>query len=381
MLRTRLLTLAFALIATAGCSSTWWRLSLPGGDVVMTTAETRAIHQTRPLDGSPIGRVRPAVLNCAEPSPDIAVAVSKAFGAAASAAANLPNGIEPKLAIAVSRTQAQSMAQLTERLATIQLLRDGLHRACEAYANGAISDTTYAVMLSRFDKMMVTMLLGEMTAGAFGRTLAGLGTEAESAVTSSLDHSEKKDESRNIESQLNRVDERKGPLEAKEAAGTASEAEKRELADVRKSSETLKRDLIQALKAEAKSASRTSNVTATGAISAPKTAEIAHELAEMQRKYIENLNFDAVEVACMSALDRITGAATQPTPLVTYCSQTLLPEIQRAKVELLKPLIERANSERDRAKQRATTTNLAAEVEAYLNDIKRVLDAYGGLKK
>jgi hypothetical protein len=188
-------------------------------------------------------------------------------------------------------------------------------------------------MLSRFDKMMVTMLLGEMTAGAFGRTLSGLGTEAESAVTSSLDHSEKKDESRNIETQLNRVDERKGPLEAKEAAGTASEAEKRELADVRKSSETLKRDLIQALKAEAKSASRTSKRDRVGghrgAQDGGDRARAGRDAAQVRREPELRCGRGRVHVGA-----RPESRGRRPSDaLATYCSQTLLPEIQRAKVE------------------------------------------------
>src|SRR5204862_6868923 len=72
--------------------------------------------------------------------------------------------------------RAESLAQLTNRLATIQLLRDGLYRACEAYANGAVSEITYAIMLSRFDKLMVTLLTGELVAGNFGQSLAVLGT-------------------------------------------------------------------------------------------------------------------------------------------------------------------------------------------------------------
>ena len=38
---------------------------------------------------------------------------------------------------------------------------------------GAISDTTYAVLLSRYGETMITMLLGELAAGAFGRWLRG----------------------------------------------------------------------------------------------------------------------------------------------------------------------------------------------------------------
>ncbi len=60
---------------------------------------------------------------------------------------------------------AEAMAQLGQRLATIQLLRDGLYRACEAYANGALDKSSYSMILSRFDDTMITLLLGAEEAG------------------------------------------------------------------------------------------------------------------------------------------------------------------------------------------------------------------------
>jgi hypothetical protein len=71
---------------------------------------------------------------------------------------------------------------MTERTQTIQLLRDSLYRACEAYANGALSDTTYALLLSRYDDTMVTMLSSELVAGAFGRTPGAISSEAQHSL-------------------------------------------------------------------------------------------------------------------------------------------------------------------------------------------------------
>lgn len=181
---TRVIAALSVAALLAGCGGMRF---LPGGRAIVTDAQERAILEMKAGDGSVPGRVKPAYLHCAEPSPDIAVAVSKGFNLGTSLSVPLPQGVEPKLAFAVSHATAQAMAQLTERLATIQLLRDGLHRACEAYANGAISDTIYAVMLSRFDKLMVTMLLGELTAGAFGRSLAALGTDADALSSALID--------------------------------------------------------------------------------------------------------------------------------------------------------------------------------------------------
>ena len=47
-------------------------------------------------------------------------------------------------------------------------LRDGLYRACEAYANGAIGADAYALVLSRYGQLMTTFFLGQDVTGAAG---------------------------------------------------------------------------------------------------------------------------------------------------------------------------------------------------------------------
>jgi hypothetical protein len=77
-----------------------------------------------------------------------------------------------------ARSLTASVAQLGERLASIQLMRDKMYRACEAYGNGAINSTTYTAVMARFDKTMTSLLSSELAAGAFGRELASLGGSA-----------------------------------------------------------------------------------------------------------------------------------------------------------------------------------------------------------
>jgi hypothetical protein len=50
------------------------------------------------------------------------------------------------------------VASIAMRTQTIQLLRDGLYRACEAYMNGAIDQHQYNVLLLNIDRLMVTLL-------------------------------------------------------------------------------------------------------------------------------------------------------------------------------------------------------------------------------
>lgn len=249
---------------------------LDGGRTLVTSADLRVINRVKVVSDNDRGRIKPDYVTCAEPSPDVAKAVATAFELAGKVKAEgLPQGIEPELALAISRSRAESVAQLAERLATIQLLRDGLYRACEAYANGAISETTYAVMLSRYDDTMVTMLLGEFAAGAFGRSLATLGGAA------------------------------KGGADTGDANGTGGEAE--------------------------------AAATAGGAITiGPKDDQIAKQIAAIQRKFIENLNSDAMVVACITALDRGTD-----TMLSKFCLSDLLPAIQRSQTALLSLILMR----------------------------------------
>ena len=97
---------------------------------------------------------------CAEPSPDTI--------AAAAASAGLSGGVSgipeaPTLAADVAGNAARSeqAAYIGARNATIQLLRDGLYRACEAYMNGALGDFGYGLVLSNYGRVMTALLSAE----------------------------------------------------------------------------------------------------------------------------------------------------------------------------------------------------------------------------
>jgi hypothetical protein len=291
------------------CSRDVQLKSLAGGQMLVTTADYRAINQI-PVGGKSIhGRIAPKYLTCSEPSPDVAKAVSTALSVSGSGGVTLPNGVTPEVAAAVSRAHAEALVQLGERLATIQLWRDGLHIACEAYANGAITDTTYAVMLSRFDKTMVTMLASELATGAFGRSLAAAGAGGEGNSSAAADLADKLNRSRQAEAAVQDAQQQRdaAQLAASQADDSSKSAAQNNLNRSRKNLENVQRDLSNNLKAEAASAAKVAAITAVGGISASNNPEIAKTLAEIQRKYIENLNVDALEVACVSALDRSTS--------------------------------------------------------------------------
>lgn len=156
-----------ALLALTGCTGpSVNRQGLGTSDTLATTAETRLVY-SRPTNNWTDGRVTPDHIVCAEPSPDVAKAIATALSAAIEAEAKGTTGTisDPKAGISLSRSRSESIAQLGKRLGTIQLLRDGLFSACEAYANGALTRTSYAFLLSRFGDVMVTMLAIELAAG------------------------------------------------------------------------------------------------------------------------------------------------------------------------------------------------------------------------
>ena len=165
------------LSACVGENPIQWQ-SFSDDSVLATKAEYRTVTRTSVAAQSDFGRIKPSAIICAEPSPDVAKAVSESFELDSKIAADIAGQGSGSLALAMAQQRAEAIAQMTERIATVQLLRDGMYRACEAYANGALSKTEYAVILSRYDDTMVTLLMGELAAGAFGRPLAVLGSAA-----------------------------------------------------------------------------------------------------------------------------------------------------------------------------------------------------------
>ncbi|HTI44850.1 MAG TPA: hypothetical protein VL462_00630, partial [Candidatus Nitrosotalea sp.] len=189
------LAITALVVAVTGCSNSDFRAehrTLATSEVLATDAGARLVTATPIVGGvDNTGRFKPHQVNCAEPSPDVAKAIQAAFSSGVSVdvsgqPANTPAEMQAKLANAVAVSRSEALAQLTERLPTIQLLRDGLFRACEAYSNGALSPISYALVLSRYGDTMVTMLGSEMIAGTYGRQLATAGGNSTAHSSASL---------------------------------------------------------------------------------------------------------------------------------------------------------------------------------------------------
>ena len=101
---------------------------------------------------------------CAEPSPDSLRAVAQSLSNSLNASVPLNvNGqtVTPTVSDQVATTLAESAAYVGVRNATIQLLRDALYRACEAYLNGVIDDTGYALILTNYPRISAALLTAE----------------------------------------------------------------------------------------------------------------------------------------------------------------------------------------------------------------------------
>jgi hypothetical protein len=312
------------------------------GMSVMTSADVRTIHHVK-VDGKlQQGRVQPDYIICAEPSPDIARAVATALDIGASLSMEgLPSGISPEAAAAISKARAESVAQLTERLATIQLLRDTLYRACEAYANGAISDTAYTVILSRYDDIMITMLLGEFAAGGFGRTLATLGTEAGGkgvGLPKVQENLKENPEAAKL------GDSQKEPAKGPEGG--------------------------EGPRAEAGSFAKALTVSAAGAITPNQNQEIVRTLARMQRKYMENINSDAIEIVCITEFTKNSNSETR---LGKFCKD-IMPIIVKFRTKMLFGILERSRAEKENAEKKGRISELIMEAKEYIKELKELLE-------
>jgi len=138
-----------------GCANYIFRsFDLDRGESLSVDAKQRLVLVTHKG-----GKTGDRKIVCAEPSPD-AYAATAASASASSAfslpgAANTP-GTNAGFGFAGARSEAA--ASLAMRTQTIQLLRDGLYRACEAYMNGAIDQYQYNIVLLNIDRLMITLL-------------------------------------------------------------------------------------------------------------------------------------------------------------------------------------------------------------------------------
>lgn len=117
---------------------------VPGGNYALVTMRNRPDLAT-PLAARQI--------LCTAPSPDWATALAMAQQIQGSG--GVTGGATGSLSASNSLTE--TVTALAGRTAGVVALRDGLYRACEAYANGVIGKDAYALILSQYGNLLVAL--------------------------------------------------------------------------------------------------------------------------------------------------------------------------------------------------------------------------------
>lgn len=284
----RLAAVVSAAILVAGCEEVWNSVYREGKLGVVTDAKQRVIISTeadRDTDKRP-GHNEPKAIVCAEPSPDVAQAISSALQATVSAESK-----GTTFSGGFGFAGSAAVAQLGERLATIQLLRDKMYRACEAYANGAVNASGYTLMLARLDKTMVALLTNEMAAGAFGRTLAQIGGSASASGISAKELAQAADDVRKKSADLQQaVKDKKSDKEIEDARKALDDA-----------TQKLVRLELAVMHVEAAGAA---GATALGQIGGRSSASSSvNALEAVHRTYIDDDGVEPLIDACITSVE------------------------------------------------------------------------------
>lgn len=130
----------------SGCNSAIHKKRQVGSiDTLSIDAKQRLVHVNE-LGGPK----RDRTIYCAEPSPDALVAQAAALSA---------NLTTPKsLGVALGAANNEAAGSIGLRTQTIQILRDGYYRICEAYSNGSIDEQEYQDVIDNIDGVIAVTL-------------------------------------------------------------------------------------------------------------------------------------------------------------------------------------------------------------------------------
>lgn len=322
MFKKLILIAPFILTACSAPDAVLKQTQFIDDQVIATDSRLRIINNSAIADSSIPGETDPRQIICAEPSPDVATTIANSFGGGINVF-GYGNA-------SISSGHVEGLVQLSERTATIQLLRDKMYQTCLAYANGAISGTTYSFIMSRLDETIVTLLMGETAGGAFGRSLASIGGKAKSSA--SAEFSALPSEVANLEERIaaataaeeelrtaeKNLAEHKAtkPAEGKEDehAQRTKELEREAEASEAKSDAT-HRLMQDTLATASKSAAEISSIKGGGGLTVAPDPLIATTLADMQAEFMLNDVSSAIVTACVVEMGRQMGTDNQESVL------------------------------------------------------------------
>lgn len=143
--------ICISTIALSGCNTIHKPVSIDDGVGLAVDAKQRLVLVTEQGGYTQNERVV-----CAEPSPDAITSIAFALSASAGT---------PEVGGAIGAGFGEAAASIGLRTQTIQLLRDGYYRLCEAYMNGTISRQQYTFALVNIDRVMVPLMAIDAIAG------------------------------------------------------------------------------------------------------------------------------------------------------------------------------------------------------------------------
>ena len=155
MIRYLGVALAIGSVALGGCNSVIFKqFDADKGSLSMDARQRTILSAER---GTPSD---PHRIVCAEPSPDALATIAASAGVSGGISGIIPQ-LPGSADLAASFASGEQAAMIGARNSTIQLLRDGLYRACEAYMNGALGDFGYGLVLVNYGRVMVSLLTAD----------------------------------------------------------------------------------------------------------------------------------------------------------------------------------------------------------------------------
>jgi hypothetical protein len=144
------LGVSLAMLASliSGCGEIHQESNIGGVDTLSIDAKQRLM-----LVGNR-GGISPKRVTCTEPSPDALVAKAAVLAATANVTPESGGGSGSG---GISGGTSESAASIGFRDHTVQMLRDGYFRLCEAYLNGALTKEQYETMITNADTFMVVV--------------------------------------------------------------------------------------------------------------------------------------------------------------------------------------------------------------------------------
>ncbi len=183
----RKLFTAALLLMLGGCSANWNAIHHRETESKTTPtlsvdAKQRFLISNARTDAS--GKTQQVL--CAEPSPDALSVLNSSLAASGSLDRVLGGSKDISAALSLALSRSESGAFVGLRTQTIQLIRDGMYRLCEAYAAGALDGHEYKKLQQRYQTITLALLAIEQLTGALAPRAASLGGQGSAGAVDGL---------------------------------------------------------------------------------------------------------------------------------------------------------------------------------------------------